>query len=99
MVSMYEKSALTAVNTTDQAVVADGLLTFATNSVLNGCSIEHVAGSNAVRLLKRGLYQVSVNVDLTPTAAGDIAIQLLNNGVVVPGALATITGAAGDTYS
>ena len=99
MVNMYEKSALNAVNTTDQAVVADGLLTFATNSVLTGCSIEHVAGGNAVRLLKRGLYQVSVNVDLSPTAAGDIAIQLLNNGVVVPGAAATVTGAAGDTYS
>ena len=99
MGNMYEKSALNAVTTTDQAVVADGLLTFAINTVLTGCSIEHIAGSNAVRLLKRGLYQVSVNVDVAPTAAGDITIQLLNNSVVVPGALATVTGAAGDTYS
>ena len=97
MVNMYDKSALEAVTTTDQVVVADGLLNFATNTVLSGCSIGHVEGSNAVRLLKRGLYQVSVNVDVAPTAAGEIAIQLLNNGVAVPGALATVTGVAATT--
>ena len=99
MVNMYEKSALEAVTTTAQTVVADGLLTFETNTVLSGCSITHIAGSNTVKLGKRGLYLVSVGVDLSPTAAGDIAIQLLNNGVAVPGALATVTGAAGDTYN
>lgn len=99
MVNIHDKSALTAVNTTTQTVVADGLLTYDTNTVLSGCSITHTAGSNTVKLGKRGLYLVSVNVDLSPTAAGDIAIQLLNNGVVVLGALATVTGAAGDTYS
>lgn len=97
MVNMYEKSALEAVTTTDQVLVADGLLNFETNTVLTGCSIAHVAGSNTVRLLKRGLYQVSVNVDVAPTAAGEIAIQLLNNGVAVPGALATVTGVAATT--
>lgn len=99
MVNIHDKSALEAVNTTAQTVVADGLLTFETNTVLSGCSITHIAGSNTVKLGKRGLYMVAVNVDLSPTAAGDIAIQLLNNGVAVPGALATVTGAAGDTYS
>jgi hypothetical protein len=99
MVNMHDKSALEAVTTTDQVVVSDGLLNFDTNTVLSGCSITHIAGSNTVRIGKRGLYMVAVNVDLTPTAAGDIAIQLLNNGVAVPGALATVTGAAGDTYS
>ena len=97
MVNMYDKSALEAVTTTNQVLVADGLLNFATNTILTGCSIAHVAGSNAIRLLKRGLYQVSVNVDVAPTAAGAIAIQLLNNGVAVPGALATVTGVVATT--
>lgn len=99
MVNMHDKSALEAVTTADQVVVADGVLNFETNTILTGCSITHIAGSNTVKLGKRGLYLVSVGVDLSPTAAGDIAIQLLNNGVAVPGALATVTGAAGDTYN
>jgi hypothetical protein len=99
MRNIYDKSALDAVTVADQAVLANGFLAFATNTILDGCSIEHVAGSNAVQLLKRGLYQVNVNADVVPTAAGDIAVQLLNKGVTVPGAVATVTGAAGDTYS
>jgi hypothetical protein len=99
MSNIHEKSALDSVTVAAQAVVADGFLDFATNSILDGCSISHVAGSNTVSLLKRGLYQVSVNADVEPTAAGDIAVQLIKNGVAVPGAIATVTGAAGDTYS
>lgn len=95
----YEKSALDAVTVAAQSVVADGFLDFETNTILDGCSISHIAGSNTVKLLKRGLYQVSVNADVEPTAAGDIAVLLFNNGTAVPGAIATITGAAGDTYS
>lgn len=95
----YEKSALDAVTVAVQTVVADGFLDFETNTILDGCSIAHTAGSNTVRLLKRGLYQVSVNADVEPTAAGDIAVLLLNNGTAVPGAIATVTGAIGETYN
>lgn len=99
MVNIHEKSALDSVTVAAQAVVADGYLDFATNSILDGCSISHVAGSNTVSLLKRGLYQVSVNADIEPTAAGDIAVQLVRNGVAIPGSIATVTGAAATTYN
>lgn len=49
--------------------------------------------------LLRGLYLVTLNADVTPTAAGDIGLQLIRNGVAVPGAEATVTGATGDTYN
>lgn len=44
----------------------------------------------------QGLYLVTLNADITPTAAGDIGLNLLRNGVAVPGAEATVTGATGD---
>ena len=38
-----------------------------------------------------------VDADVLATAAGDVTLQLFNNGVAVPGAQATITAAAADT--
>ena len=88
-----QRPALTAVTVADQTVVAEGFLDFNTNSVRNGCSVVHVAGSNSITLASDGLYLV------TPAAAGDITLQLISNGTAVPGAEATITGAAADIYN
>ena len=93
-----QKSALTTVVTAAQTVAANGFVNFPTNNLLTGVAIGHVAGAAAVNLL-RGLYLVTLNADVTPTAAGDIGLQLVRNGVVVPGAEATVTGATGDTYN
>ncbi|PWM78691.1 MAG: hypothetical protein DBY32_04210 [Phascolarctobacterium sp.] len=97
MYCAYQKSALNAVNTAAQTLAANEFLNFDTNRLHTGCSIQHVAGSTSVNIINHGLYQVSVNADITPTAADPITLQLVNNGEVVPGAEATITGVAGDT--
>lgn len=94
-----QRPALTAVTVADQTVAAEGFLDFNTNSVRNGCSVVHVAGSNSITLASDGLYLVTFNGNVTPTAAGDITLQLISNGTVVPGAEATITGAAADIYN
>lgn len=94
---IFQKSALETTSIAAQTVAANGLIDFTTNNVLTGCSIQHAAGSNAVSVLCHGLYQVAFNVDVLPTAAGPITVQLLNNGVAVPGAEATITGAESTT--
>lgn len=93
-----QKSALTTVATAAQTVAANGFVGFPTNNLLTGVSIKHPAGSTSVNLIQ-GLYLVTLNADITPTAAGDIGLQLLRNGVSVPGAEATVTGATGDTYN
>lgn len=93
-----QKSALTTVVTAAQTVAANGFVNFPTNNLLTGVAIGHTAGNTTVNLL-RGLYLVTLNADVTPTAAGDIGLQLIRNGVAVPGAEATVTGAAGDTYN
>lgn len=85
-------------NKAAQTVAANGFVGFPTNNLLTGVSIKHTAGSTSVNLIQ-GLYLVTLNADITPTAAGDIGLNLLRNGVAVPGAEATVTGATGDTYN
>ena len=94
----FQKSALDAVTLTEQIFTADdgGVLEFNQNNVWTGKSIFHTGGAN-VRLLKAGLYLVIVDADILATAAGDVTLQLFNNGVAVPGAQATTTAAAADT--
>ena len=88
---------LNTINNVIQNVLADGLLTFTSNEVKIGCKISHFAGSNAIELNGAGIYLVSVNADVVPTGAGLISMQLLRNGDPVDGALATVTGVAGET--
>ena len=91
-------SALTTVTAAAQTVAENGFVNFSTNNILAGRSITHTAGGNAVNL-RRGLYLVTLNADLTPTAAGDIGLRLVRNGTAVAGAEATVTAATGDTYN
>lgn len=65
-----QKSALTTVATAAQTVAANGFVGFPTNNLLTGVSIKHPAGSTSVDLIQ-GLYLVTLNADITPTAAGD----------------------------
>lgn len=92
-----QKSALRTPNTTTQTIAANGFLSFATNDVLTGCAITHALNTPNVSLLK-GLYIVSVEADVQATAAGDIAIQLLQDGAAINGAKATVTAVTGTTY-
>ena len=78
-----QRPALTAVTVADQTVVAEGFLDFNTNSVRNGCSVVHVAGSNSITLASDGLYLVTFNGNVTPAAAGDInAAATVNNASI-----------------
>ena len=90
----YQKSALCAVTTADQTVTAGGVVNFATNNLLTGTSIQHVAGASAVTIPNSGLYQVTFDADVLPSEAGGVTIQLYNNNVAVSGAQASFTGAA-----
>ena len=94
---------LNAINSVTQTVVADGYLVYDTKAV-SGCNsccsqgILFTAGSNTITLRKAGTYLVTVNANVTPTAAGDISLRLVKNGVAVPGASATATGVAATPF-
>ena len=90
----YAKSTLNAVATDGVEVVANGYIPFATNAILTGASVGHVAGSNSVSLNKAGLYQVDVSASIETTAAETVVLSLVNNSAEVPGASNVVDTAA-----
>lgn len=85
---------ISAYSLTDQLVAVDGLLDFDTNRIATGCTVKHIDGTPAFTLTKPGYYYITFNGTVTDTAAGNVTVQLLNGGVAVPGAEASITTAA-----
>ena len=77
-----------------QAVAAHGILNFDTTRILTGCTVKHADGTPTFTLTKPGYYYVTFNGTITDAAAGIVTVQLLNGGVAVPGAEASITNAA-----
>lgn len=62
------------------------------------CGNNFTGGTNII-LNQPGTYRVTFNANITGTVAGVVTFQLLNNNVVVPGALASVTVAAGSVYN
>ena len=86
---------ISSYNITTQEVAANGLLTFSTDRILTGCTTTR--NGQTFQLNKPGYYYVTFNADgAATTAAGDIVVVLQNNGIAVPGAIATQTVAAAD---
>ena len=54
---------------------------------------------NGISLVGSGYYAIDASVTFTPTGAGDVTIQLLQDGTPIPGALATFAGTAGDAVA
>ena len=86
---------LSSYNNTAQEVAVNGLLTFTTDRILTGCTATR--NGQTFQLNKPGYYYVTFNADgAATTAVGDIVVVLQNNGVAVPGAIATFTTTVAD---
>lgn len=85
---------ISAYSLTDQLVAIDGLLDFDTNRIVTGCTVKHADGTPSFTLTKPGYYYITFNGTITNTAAGIVTVELLNGGVAVPGAEASVTTAA-----
>ena len=86
------KSLIQTANTSAQTLAADGIIDpgrvlrrYGNNLCLNG---------NAIEADGAGYYKVNASITARSTAAGDVSVTLLENGVAVPGAAATGTAAA-----
>lgn len=55
------------------------------------------SGASSVMLNCPGVYGISMDAFAEPSAVGDITIQLAKDGVNLPQAISTVTGATGDT--
>lgn len=83
-------------NTTTQTVPVDGLVNL--GSIYRRYDDKDCSGFRAyaingdsISLQQKGMYKVSVSATFNAAAAGDITLQLLENGTAIPGALATET--------
>ena len=86
---------ISSYNNTSQEVAINGLLTFTTDRILTGCTATR--NGHTFQLNKPGYYYVTFNADgAATTAVGDIVVVLQNNGVAVPGAIATFTTTVAD---
>lgn len=86
---------ISSYNNTSQEVAINGLLTFTTDRILTGCTATR--NGQTFQLNKPGYYHVTFNADgAATTAVGDIVVVLQNNGVAVPGAIATFTTTVAD---
>lgn len=56
------------------------------------CGIATFAfNGNSISLNQKGIYHLTLVATVSGTAAGDVTLQLAENGVLVPGAIATET--------
>ena len=86
---------ISSYNNTSQEVAINGLLIFTTDRILTGCTATR--NGQTFQLNKPGYYYVTFNADgAATTAVGDIVVVLQNNGVAVPGAIATFTTTVAD---
>ena len=79
------------VNTNSTAVVANGVLPFATTVRRRGCDINLSGNSVSINDCGSNYYLVSVNATFTAPVAGNVTLNLQQNGTNVTGATATET--------
>lgn len=86
-------SALYTINT-NLDVAANGTIPVGSTVRRFGCNLQ-VNGPDIV-CCGVGYYDVEGSITLTPEGAGEVGVQLYADGAPVPGALATVTGTAGN---
>ena len=81
---------ISSYNITTQNVATDETLTFTTDRILTGCTATR--NGSTFQLNKPGYYYVTFNASGAATSeVGDIVVALVNNGVAVPSATATVS--------
>ena len=91
------KSGIYTATTTDQAVGANSALPLGSIIRRFGCSVD--LNGNGVNIREQGYYNVDGSITYTPTDAGLLTVQLMADGVAVPGASASVTAVAATTYN
>lgn len=91
------KAGIFTANTTAAALGANSTLPLGNIVRRFGCAID--LNGNGINLSENGFYDVKASASYTPTAAGVLTLQLMADGVAVPGAVASVTAASGTTYN
>lgn len=89
------KSAIYTANTTATAVAVNGIIPLGETIRRFGANLSQ--SGNTITARGRGYYDVNVSVSAEATAATDVTVSMLADGIPVPGATATVSAtAAGD---
>lgn len=86
------KSAIYTANTTAVAVAVNGIIPL--GEVIRRFGANLSLSGNTITARGRGYYDANVSVSAEATAAGDVTVSLLADGIPVPGATATESAAA-----
>lgn len=78
---------------TPTAVAVDGVIPLGSLIRRYGCDV--TLNGNAVNITGAGYYDVDASVTVALAAAGTVTATLFKDGVAVPGATASASGAAG----
>ena len=86
------KSAIYTANIAETAVAINGIIPL--GDVIRRFGSNLSQSGNTINVRGRGYYDASVSVSAEATAAGDVTVSLLSDGVPVAGATATASAAA-----
>lgn len=78
---------------TNQTILTGGILPFNSTSVAKGCTAT-LNGVSTIELNKSGVYEVILNIDALPSAAGNLIINMLKNNVIQQQALINVPSVA-----
>lgn len=89
------KALIQTVNAGPQAVEEMGVIGLGTTTRRFGCNLRQ--SGDAIECAGCGYYTVTATVIAAPTAAGVVTVEMYQNGVAVPGAIASATVATADS--
>jgi len=84
-------------NTTANDVAANGIIPL--GNAVHGCGKSIRLNGNGISVNACGCYRILVNADVRGAGAGLISAQLLENGMPIPGAIASSSVAANATVN
>ncbi len=90
-------SAIYTVNNTKQTIGSNGQIPFGSITRRFGRNVQ--LEGDSIILCGSGYYDVEIQANLAPTVAGDISIQLYQDGIQVPGAVEIVTVANANDYA
>lgn len=91
------KALIYMANTNSQPLTTSTLVNFGNIVHRQSCCIQSNGGSPV--LSGQGYYEIDTNLTITPTAAGTVVVTVYENGVAIPGAVASFTAAADSVYT
>lgn len=81
------KSLIQTVNQSTQSVENNSIISLGSVLRRYGCGCK--MSGNAIEVIGQGYYKIDVCVTLVPTTTNDVTVALFENGVQIPGAIAT----------